>query len=158
LGPDAADQHRAADACERAMTAGPQPRAAGFFVLRTPLLPLTAVTDWARDLEAAGQYDAPDLAEALAADRVQLRARLDELVSDAAFREALFLAAPALAAAIDQWRKDPDGDRGKRAENSLVAYLMRAAARPTPFGLFAGCTTGSIGDATRLRLAGRANY
>ncbi len=157
LGPGAAGQHRAADAGERAVTAAREPRAAGFFVLRTPLLPLTAVTDWARGLEAAGRLDEPDFEDALAADRAQLRARLDGLVTDAAFREALFLAAPTLAAATDQWRKDPDSDRGKRAENSLVAYLMRAAARPTPFGLFAGCTTGSIGQATRLRLAGRAS-
>jgi thiopeptide-type bacteriocin biosynthesis protein len=140
------------------VTAAREPRAAGFFVLRTPLLPLTAVTDWARGLEAAGRLDEPDFEDALAADRAQLRARLDGLVTDAAFREALFLAAPTLAAATDQWRKDPDSDRGKRAENSLVAYLMRAAARPTPFGLFAGCTTGSIGQATRLRLAGRESY
>ena len=141
-----------------------EPEAAGFFVLRTPLLPLSVVTGWGSGLEAArpeatgAELSAADLAERLAADRMRLRARLEELVTEPGFREAVFLAAPALEAAIDQWRKDPDSERGKRAENSLVAYLMRAAARPTPFGLFAGCTTGVIGAATRLELEGRDHY
>jgi class I lanthipeptide synthase len=139
------------------VTAALPPEAAGF-VLRTPLLPLTVVTEWSRGLEAAGYLDAPGFEETLAADRARLRARLEDLVTEAGFREAVFLAAPGLEGAMDQWRKDPDSERGKRAENSLVAYLMRAAARPTPFGLFAGCTTGDVGTATRLALAGRQHY
>ncbi len=35
---------------------------------------------------------------------------------------------------------------------------MRAAARPTPFGLFAGCTTGTIGARTCLRFEGMSRY
>jgi lantibiotic biosynthesis protein len=88
------------------VTAAPEPEAAGFFVLRTPLLPLTAVTDWGRGLDAAGHLNAPDFEEALAADRARLRARLEELVTEPGFREAVFLAAPVLEAATDQWRKD----------------------------------------------------
>jgi class I lanthipeptide synthase len=143
---------------ERAVTALAGPQAAGFFVLRTPLAPLTLVTDWSRGTLAGRRLDASDFEDVVAADRAELRARLEEIVTEAGFREAVYLASPALEAAIDQWRKDPDSDRGKRAENSLVAYLMRAAARPTPFGLFAGCTTGSIGARTQLRLAGRQSY
>jgi thiopeptide-type bacteriocin biosynthesis protein len=128
----------------------------GFFVLRTPMLPLATVTDWGAGLEAPLHgSDRPGLESAVAADRIRLRARLEELVTDPGFREAVFLASPSLEAAIDSWRKDPDSERGQRAESSLVAYLMRAATRPTPFGLFAGCTTGRLGPRTRLRLAGR---
>ena len=70
----------------------------------------------------------------------------------------MFVASPSLAAAVDLWRKEPDSDRGRAAERSLVSYVLRAAARPTPFGLFAGCTTGVIGERTCLRLGGRGHY
>jgi thiopeptide-type bacteriocin biosynthesis protein len=125
----------------------------GFFVLRTPLLPFTAVARWSDGLEAPAVADDPAaLGEAIAGDRLRLRSRLGEIVAEPAFREAVFVASPSLEAAIDLWRKDPESERGHRAEVALVAYLMRAAARPTPFGLFAGCTTGTIGAATSLRL------
>ena len=131
----------------------------GFFVLRTPLLPFTAVARWSHGLEApAVADDAAALGEAIAGDRFRLRSRLEEIVAEPAFREAVFVASPSLEAAIDVWRKDPDSERGHRAEVALIAYLMRAAARPTPFGLFAGCTTGTIGTATSLRLRGSDSF
>ena len=131
----------------------------GFFVLRTPLLPFTEVTAWGRGLQASAAGEDPGvLAEAVAADRVQLRRRLEDIVTTPEFRDALFVASPSLAAAVDPWRKDPDSDKGRATERSLVSYLMRAAARPTPFGLFAGCTTGTIGARTRLRFDGLSRY
>ena len=131
----------------------------GFFVLRTPLLPFTEVTAWGRGLQAPSAGEDPGvLAEALAADRVQLRRRLEDIVTTPEFRDALFVASPSLAAAVDPWRKDPDSDKGRATERSLVSYLMRAAGRPTPFGLFAGCTTGTIGARTRLRFDGLSRY
>ena len=131
----------------------------GFFVLRTPLLPFTEVTAWGRGLQAPAAGEDPGvLAEAVAADRVQLRRRLEDIVTTPEFRDALFVASPSLAAAVDPWRKDPDCDKGRATERSLVSYLMRAAARPTPFGLFAGCTTGTIGARTRLRFEGMSRY
>jgi len=134
-----------------------QAQPSGFFVLRTPLLPLAALTEWSQGLEAGAVADDPAaLEEAVAADRARLRARLEATCTEPGFREAIFIASPSLESAIDSWRKDPDGDRGQRAEAALVAYLMRAASRPTPFGLFAGCTTGRIAEATRLHVPGRA--
>jgi len=131
----------------------------GFFVLRTPLLPFTEVTAWGHGLQAPAAGEDPGvLAEAVAADRVQLRRRLEDIVTTREFRDALFVASPSLAAAVDPWRKDPDSDKGRATERSLVSYLMRAAARPTPFGLFAGCTTGTIGARTSLRFEGMSRY
>jgi lantibiotic biosynthesis protein len=128
----------------------------GFFVLRAPLLPFDTMTQWSDGLEApARAADPVTLDDAIASDRLRLRSRLAEIVTEPGFREAIFVASPSLEAAIELWRKDPDSERGQRAEHALVAYLMRAAARPTPFGLFAGCTTGTIGTRTRLRLHGR---
>ena len=131
----------------------------GFFVLRTPLLPFDTVSSWGDGLSAARHTGDPALlGEALARDRATLRARLEEIITSAAFRDAVYVASPALADAIDGWRKDPDSERGLRAEQALVAYFLRAAARPTPFGLFAGCTTGTIGEQCRLRLPGQETY
>lgn len=140
--------------------AGPPPfTRPEFFVLRTPLLPFGAMTSWSQGLAAPAHWQDPAaLGEAIARDRASLRERLDETVSSAAFRDAVYIASPDLEAAIDGWRKDPDSERGLRAERSLVAYFLRAAARPTPFGLFAGCTTGTVRDRTQLRLPGREHY
>lgn len=142
-----------------AAAAAPAAQPSGFFVLRTPLLPFGTVTEWSQGLEAPGcAADPLTLDDALASDRLRLRSRLAEIVTDPCFREAIFVASPSLEAAIESWRKDPDSARGQRAEQALVAYLMRAAARPTPFGLFAGCTAGTIGARTRLRLAGQDRF
>jgi len=131
----------------------------GFFVLRTPLLPFTEVTTWGHGLQAPTALDDFGvLAEAVATDRAQLRRRLEDIVTTPEFRDALFVASPSLAAAVDPWRKDPDSDKGRATERSLVSYVMRAAARPTPFGLFAGCTTGTIGARTCLRFEGMSRY
>ena len=162
--------------------ARPRPIASpsGFFVLRTPLLPFATVTGWASGLHATSALQAPaarqalaalagtsapgipdhpgNLDQAVAADRAQLRRRLEDIVTTPEFRDALYVASPSLAAAVDPWRKEPDSDKGLATERSLVSYLMRAAARPTPFGLFAGCTTGTIGARTRLRLKSLGDY
>jgi thiopeptide-type bacteriocin biosynthesis protein len=153
------------------MRSQPVATPSGFFVLRTPLLPFTAVTAWGdglqapaalRDTGSPGDTDGPGspgaLDDAVAADQAQLRRRLEDLVTTPEFRDALHIASPSLAAAVDPWRKEPDSDKGRATERSLVSYLMRAAARPTPFGLFAGCTTGTIGGRTRLRLVGVSGY
>ena len=131
----------------------------GFFVLRTPLLPFTEVLAWGHGLQAPmATKDLDVLDEAVATDRLQLRRRLEDMVTTREFRDALFVASPSLAAAVDPWRKDPDSEKGRATERSLVSYLMRAAARPTPFGLFAGCTTGTVGRRTCLRLEGSDRY
>src|SRR5258707_6454022 len=140
-------------------TPGPAVTPSGFFVLRTPLLPFSEVTAWGDGLQApAAAGDPGVLGEAVAADRAQLRRRLEDIVTTPEFRDALFVASPGLAAAVDPWRKEPDSDKGRATERSLVSYVLRAAARPTPFGLFAGCTTGIIGERTCLRLQGGARY
>jgi lantibiotic biosynthesis protein len=140
-------------------TPDPAVTPSGFFILRTPLLPFTEVTAWGDGLQAPAAAGRPGaLDQAVAADRAQLRRRLEDIVTTPEFRDALFVASPGLAAAADLWRKEPDSDKGRATERSLVSYVLRAAARPTPFGLFAGCTTGIIGERTCLRLDGGASY
>jgi thiopeptide-type bacteriocin biosynthesis protein len=102
----------------------------GFCVLRTPLLPF-------------GVLSGLD------------RARLLELIARPAVREALFVAAPALEERLEVWQREPESEAGGKIELALVRYLARMAGRATPFGLFAGCAVGAIGERTHLLVPGR---
>ncbi|MEM7353201.1 MAG: lantibiotic dehydratase family protein, partial [Acidobacteriota bacterium] len=131
----------------------------GFFAFRTPLLPWEELTAWNEGLRASAAHaDAGDVADALAADRQLLRQRLVELIERPEIREALFVAAPALDIGVEAWRRDAESKKGRRAEESLVRYFLRMTTRPTPFGLFSGCSVGSLGESTRLDLVERGDY
>ena len=131
---------------------------AGFFVLRTPLLPLSAAIALSDGLEAPRAIDCPALLEgALSRDRALVRARLRACVETPAIREAIFVASPDLDQAIDHWLRTPESDRGAAAERSLMRYVVRMAARATPFGLFAGSAVGTIGQTTQLAVGSQAD-
>src|SRR5262245_34949442 len=98
----------------------------GFFVLRTPRLPF----------------------DCLPGDREAIR----RLLERPEVREAIFVAAPALDERIHVWQRDPDCEEGRKIEQALTRYLVRMTARPTPFGLFAGCSVGTMGKSTRLEV------
>ncbi len=131
----------------------------GFFVLRTPLLPFEEMAAWSEGLEAVGSLSDPRRLEAaLERDRARLRDRLLALVARPEVREAIFVASPSLDETLDVWQKEPDSKRGRKLEPAVVSYVSRAATRATPFGLFAGCTTGTIDTQTRLHLQARERY
>jgi lantibiotic biosynthesis protein len=131
---------------------------AGFFVLRTPLLPFREFVDWSSDLRAS-TLDNPDQLEAnLEHDRTLLGERLNEIVARPAVRDALFVASPNIIERFHLWTEDPDSERGRKVEHVLVRYFSRMAGRATPFGLFAGVSTGQIGYETNLHLSARENY
>jgi len=128
----------------------------GFFALRTPLLPFDELLGWSEGLDAPAPLGDPaQLSEVLARDRLLLRDRLYAIFSHPAAREALFIAAPDLEEFFDIWVHEPDSKRGQRIELALVRYFLRMAGRATPFGLFAGCSVGSIADETRLVIDGQ---
>lgn len=132
---------------------------AGFFALRTPLLPFDELLAWSDGLEApASLDDSAHLDQALAADRSRLRARLHAAMARPELREALFVASPDLEAGFDLWSRDPETERGRGIEQALARYFLRMAGRATPFGLCAGCSVGTIGDASRFALAGRPDW
>ncbi|HYO03265.1 MAG TPA: lantibiotic dehydratase, partial [Mycobacterium sp.] len=97
----------------------------GFFVLRAPLLPLEELD---RLRTEPGYWQT-------------LAARPD-------VREALHLASPGLM------RRVAAGSPDDRVVASVTAYLVRMCTRATPFGLFAGCATGVVGDADALVVDG----
>src|SRR5512140_3064006 len=139
--------------------APPEFRPSGSFILRTPLLPRDALEQWSNGLAvpAAGD-DLERLAAAIDGDRAVLRARLAAIIARPEIREAIFLASPVLEASIDAWLTDPTSESGQKTERSLVRYVSRMAARPTPFGLFAGNTVGALAETTHLELAAREGY
>lgn len=132
---------------------------AGFFALRTPLLPVDEWLRWSDGVEAPAKVaDAERLYDALLADRIRLRAHLQTIVTRLEVREALFLASPDLEVSIDLWQQEPESDRGRRIERALVRYFSRMSGRATPFGLFAGCSVGHPGNYTHLVIEGQDKY
>lgn len=132
--------------------------AAGFFALRTPLLPFEEFSRWTDGLETPACEDVGELERAVASDRDLLRARLRAALQRPEVTEAIFIASPSLSDGIAAWLDDPDSDRGRKVERSLVRYFVRMTTRPTPFGLFAGCSTGRMGKTTRLEIGGLSQY
>jgi thiopeptide-type bacteriocin biosynthesis protein len=131
----------------------------GFFLLRTPLLPVDELETWSAGLHAPATIaDTTALTAAIQADRKALRGWLRDLLTRPAVMEALHLATPALLDGLEEWRRDPDGKKGRRAEEALVRYAYRMAARATPFGMFAACTAGRVDTRNRLIMAPQLSY
>jgi hypothetical protein len=104
--------------------------------------------------------DGVELEAALAADRARLQERLRAAWARPDVREAVFLASPHLCEALDRWARKERSNEGDGAKvvRSFVSYFARLAGRATPFGLFAGCSTGTVGRQTTLALDGRETY
>ncbi len=113
----------------------PRLESAGFFAIRSPLLPFDTLTSWT------------------GLDRQALRETYRRLLEQPAVREALFLASPDLDASLAHWHRDPESEKGQATERALTRYLTRMAARPTPFGLCASTAVGTCGTRTMLPVA-----
>ncbi len=124
-----------------------------FFVLRTPLLPLDLFLNWSglpvndssRYLEIQGNFEqqAQSLSE-----------RLKKILNRREIREAIFLASSEVESALSAWLSDNAGVHTDKIQHTLIKYFTRMCARATPYGLFAGCATGIIGDETHLVVDG----
>lgn len=124
-------------------------RTSGFFVLRTPLLPVATFTGWSAVAKADG--GTADVAN-------ELRQSLTELLGAPHVTDALRVASPPIADRLDGWLHQTPSRRKQRLERTLVQYFARMCDRCTPFGLFAGVSMGEVGGVTRLQLAGRDRY
>jgi lantibiotic biosynthesis protein len=118
---------------------------ASFFVLRTPLLPFQRLVDLIANADGVASEES-------------VRERLREAVEDPSVREALFLASPSLAESIAIWQEGSRTERGQKVERALIRYFARMAGRPMPFGLFAGCSLGSVGSQTHLQICDPDQY
>lgn len=117
--------------------------------MRTPSLPLETLF-----ASGSGPQDAPATPAEVEAARQGLRSLLRQWAGDKAVREAVALASPDLSVRLDSWRGDELGSRdAQRVEQALLRYLIRMSHRSTPFGLFAGVSTGTWEAASRLEVA-----
>jgi lantibiotic biosynthesis protein len=122
-------------------------------------MPFDELVAWSVGLQAPDALaDSDQLEAALAADRAVLTERLRAMWARPEAREAVFLASPELDAALERSIAPTQGDGGARAFRSFVAYFTRMASRSTPFGLFAGCSVGTLADRTSLELPPRSAY
>ncbi|MEV5237884.1 lantibiotic dehydratase [Streptomyces cinnamoneus] len=76
------------------------------------------------------------------------------LWSDARLREAVRISSPALAGSVDRLLagRIAGAARSRRVALALTRYAVRAAGRPTPFGLLAGVCPARFGDAADVRI------
>lgn len=64
------------------------------------------------------------------------------------FREAIFLASPELY----EGNKSTNLQKQEKFDESILKYRNRACTRCTPFGLFAGCSVGTVDTETEIEL------
>lgn len=76
-----------------------------------------------------------------------------QAIASPLFHEGVYVASPELYAALEK-----DVNKEEKVLFSELKYLLRACTRPTPFGLFAGCSVGHIGEETRIELEPASDY
>ncbi len=105
------------------------------FVLRTPLLPLNFILP-------------------IITRKIITNSQLKRILADEAIREAILLASPDLFKRLEDWEQGFISKQNEiaRIKNALVKYLIRMSMRCTPFGLFAGVSTGTWGNETEIQL------
>src|ERR1051326_9554625 len=124
----------------------------GFFVLRTPLLPFNDFLSLSEGLTCHCGNQPAMHDQRYEADRKMIRTRLQSLVQRPEVQEAIWLASPDLMESLSRWWSDPESEKGQRLEMAVYRYVARMTSRSTPFGLFAGCSVGRIGEGTRLEI------
>ena len=125
----------------------------GGVAFRAPLLPFATVGDLTGGAARAAWLAGGDVDAAVAADREHLDAAVARLLETPVVRAGIALASPDLDDALSR------SSRSSRVPLGAVAYVLRMAGRPAPFGLFAGCAGGSVagepayalGSAPRVR-------
>jgi len=126
-------------------------RPASGFVLRAAGLPVETLVTLADGLCASANADSDDktLAAAIDRDRQLLGERLREMAQSPSLASALELASADLVAALE---RAGESAMVGRVERSLARYVLRAAGRATPFGLFSGCAHGVVDDGSTLEV------
>ncbi|GAB4055050.1 lantibiotic dehydratase [Spirosoma litoris] len=66
-------------------------------------------------------------------------------------QQAIFVASPALYERFQRWLSGETLPEQDKLLITLHKYLIRMCSRPTPYGLFAGCTIGRFGEQTQLQ-------
>ncbi len=113
-----------------------------FFVLRRPLLPLQAA------LTALDTHPSKE----------SFRKLIRTTFAEPIVAEALYLASPALSERLNEWLMGKPIAEEHKLIQSLTKYYLRMSSRCTPYGLFAGCTSGQFGPKTNVVVDGLRRY
>lgn len=137
-----------------ATPAGSLYTAAGFYMLRAPALPAKIFTQ----ISASGALS-PEILLAEDCDVFVHKAQetcaqqLLELAAQPQIALAFAVASPSLREGLERFQA---GHRSPAQQKRLIAgllrYLIRMSTRPTPFGLFSGVASGTLGDTTQAYL------
>ncbi|OOV17356.1 lantibiotic dehydratase family protein [Flavobacterium sp. LM4] len=76
--------------------------------------------------------------------------QLKHIFLDSTIKEAIFLASPVFYKEVEKWSTGQNLDEKGEIRNSFLKYLSRICSRPTPFGLFSGCSTGHFLNESRI--------
>lgn len=111
------------------------------FILRTPLFAL----DFYKTLTAK--------------DTISIQ-ELKRVFNNPIIREAIFLASPPLYEELIKWSNANISEikKEEKLNHSLLKYLSRMSSRCTPFGLFAGCAVGELGDKTKITIGDQKDH
>jgi lantibiotic biosynthesis protein len=74
------------------------------------------------------------------------------------FKEALYIASPDLYNALNKHPGQPYNNLPEKTKLSLLKYFSRMRTRCTPFGLFAGCAAGTLGERAAIRIKGLEDF
>lgn len=105
------------------------------YILRTPLLPLNFFLELTDEIHISDK-------------------KLKEILKNEIVREAIYLASPILYDEIIKMCENQISSvkDAEKIKTSLLKYISRMCSRCTPFGLFAGCSVGQIGNSTNIIL------
>ncbi len=107
-----------------------------FYLLRSPLLPVSFLHQF-QEMKYS-----------------QLGEKLKDIFSEESLQEAIYIASPELYQEFSKWMDGHLSDeKANKLQLSLFRYLLRMSTRCTPYGLFAGCTTGAIESSTKIILS-----
>ena len=111
------------------------------FVLRTPHYPIEDI----RRITRSERLDS---------------AALKAICQNPVFQEALYLASPSFYRETMKWIEGnmPSQKEEDKVVQGLLRYYARMCTRCTPFGLFAGITTGDLGKETKIELSPQGQY
>nr|WP_293295845.1 lantibiotic dehydratase family protein [Allomuricauda sp.] len=111
------------------------------YILRTPLYPI----EWSERLTSF--KDVPDEA-------------ILNLLNDALFKKAIKIASKNLHDRLILWQEDKikDSDQINRLKLAVIKYAIRISTRCTPFGIFAGCSTGQFSEQSNIRIKGASGH
>ncbi len=87
--------------------------------------------------------------------------KFKSILENSQILKAIFLASPSYFNVLEEWkkRKMPTSKKSdQRIKRTLVKYLTRMSTRCTPFGIFAGCSSGSFANQTDISLAHYSNH